>query len=100
MKALSECTVLVTPRSFGVGASELRSELEGTVGEVRYNATGRPMTSQELCRQLADVDGLLAGLDGIDRRVFESAPRLRVIARYGVGTSNVDLKAAENTPSS
>jgi D-3-phosphoglycerate dehydrogenase len=38
---------------------------------------------------------LIAGLDEIDASVFEAAPRLRVVARYGVGTSNVDLQAAE-----
>jgi phosphoglycerate dehydrogenase-like enzyme len=43
---------------------------------------------------LGDVDGLLAGLDEIDASVIAAAPRLRAIARYGVGVSNVDLHAA------
>jgi D-3-phosphoglycerate dehydrogenase len=39
-------------------------------------------------------DGLIAGLDDIDRRVLDAADRLRVIARYGVGLDRVDMEAA------
>jgi len=86
--------VLVTPRSFGREDPELRAELAAAVGEVRYNERGRPLTAAELRDALRDVDGLLAGLDDVDATVFAAAPRLRVVARYGVGTSNVDLRAA------
>jgi D-3-phosphoglycerate dehydrogenase len=40
------------------------------------------------------VDGYIAGLDEITRSVIAAAPRLKVIARYGVGVDNVDLEAA------
>ncbi|GAC1509370.1 MAG: hypothetical protein NVS2B16_07720 [Chloroflexota bacterium] len=93
MKA-TECVVLVTPRSFGTGDPTLRSHLEMAVGEVRYNRENRALRAEELRAQIGDVDGLLAGLDDIDASVFAVAPRLRVVARYGVGTSNVDLRAA------
>lgn len=89
-----ETTVLVTPRSFGAGDSGLRAELEASVGAVRYNSLGRPLRSDELRAQIGDVDGLLAGLDEVDASVFEAAARLKIVARYGVGTSNVDLDAA------
>jgi len=94
MRSMAESVVLVTPLSFGRDDPELRAELEASVGEVRYNERGRPLTAAELCAALRDVDGLLAGLDKIDATVFAAAPRLRVVARYGVGTSNVDLRAA------
>ena len=89
-----EAIVLVTPRSFGRDDPAIRRELEAAVGEVRYSRQGRPLQSAELSAELADVDGLIAGLDEIDRAVFTSAPRLRVVARYGVGVTNVDLQAA------
>lgn len=86
--------VLVTPRSYGAQDPQIKGRLEAEVGEVRYNDLGRPMSSEELCGRVGDVDGLVAGLDEIDRRVFEAAPRLRVVSRYGVGTDRVDLDAA------
>jgi D-3-phosphoglycerate dehydrogenase len=94
MSRLRNATVLVTPRSFGLHDPSVRAELETAVGQVHYNTRGRPLRADELCAELADVDGLLAGVDEIDASVFAAAPRLRVIARYGVGTSNVDLAAA------
>ena len=94
MTKLENVTVLVTPRSFGAYDPALRAELEAKVGRVRYNETGRALTAEELRAQIGDVDGLLAGVDEIDASVLEAGQRLRVISRYGVGTSNVDLRAA------
>lgn len=92
MKGLDACVVLVTPRSFGAKAPELRTELEAAVGDVRYS--GRALKAHELRDQIADVDGMLAGLDEIDAGVFDAGRELRVVARYGAGLNNVDLAAA------
>jgi D-3-phosphoglycerate dehydrogenase / 2-oxoglutarate reductase len=92
VRPLAECTVVVTPRSFGMHDPGLREELERTVGAVHYHPG--PLASGELAKLVTDADGLLAGVDEIDAAVFEHAPRLRVIARYGVGVDRVDLDAA------
>src|ERR1035437_1140023 len=94
MFSLAQAVVLVTPRSFGRHDASLRRDLESAVGAVRYNELGRAFTTQELCDRVGDVDGIIAGLDPFDDQVLEAASRLRVVARYGVGTSNVDLGAA------
>jgi D-3-phosphoglycerate dehydrogenase len=53
------------------------------------------MKPEELGQLLSEgVEGLVAGTEPITRAVIEGAPRLRVIARVGVGLDNVDLKAA------
>jgi D-3-phosphoglycerate dehydrogenase len=65
------------------------------VGAVIYNTTGKPLASPELVEKIRGVDGFIAGLDDIDRRVIESADRLKVISRYGVGLDAVDLQAAQ-----
>ena len=92
LRPLRDCVVVVTPRSFGMHDERLRRELEQEVGEVRYRPG--PLTAQELAEVVADADGLLAGLDEISADVFAHAPRLRVVARYGVGVDQVDLAAA------
>jgi phosphoglycerate dehydrogenase-like enzyme len=69
-------------------------ELEALVGEVIYNTTGRPLSSEEVRSLLPGCDGYIAGLDAIDRDALSAADRLQVIARYGVGIDNVDLPAA------
>jgi phosphoglycerate dehydrogenase-like enzyme/shikimate 5-dehydrogenase len=94
MRDLKLCRVLVTPTTFGIYEPSLRTELESTVGEVVYNDLGRPLSSREVQLRLQGVDGYIAGLDTIDRAALESADRLKVIARYGIGVDKVDLDAA------
>ena len=94
MKPLNECHVLVTPTSYGQHDAGLRTELEAAAGRVTYNETGKPLSSAQLAALLPGVDGYIAGLDTIDAAALAAADALRVIARYGVGTDNVDLPAA------
>jgi len=94
VRDLRSCKVLVTPTSYGVTEPRLKQELEALVGEVIYNDTGRPLSSDEVKVLLPGCDGYIAGLDAIDRSALQAADRLRVIARYGVGIDNVDLPAA------
>ncbi len=91
-RPLSECVVMVTPRSFGMHDPGLRRRLEAEVGVVRYRPG--PLAAADLAEAVGDVDGLLCGLDHVTADVFAVAPRLRVVARYGVGVDRVDLAAA------
>ena len=91
---LSQCRVLVTPTSYGRNDPSLKSDLESCVGRVIYNPFTRPLKAAELLTLVQDVDGYIAGLDEINEAVIQAANRLRVIARYGVGLDQVDLRAA------
>ena len=91
-RALPECVVIVTPRSFGLHDPGLRRRLEEEVGTVRY--CPGPLAAAALAQAVRDADGLLCGLDEVSAAVFGGAPRLRVVARYGVGVDRVDLEAA------
>jgi D-3-phosphoglycerate dehydrogenase len=92
LRALDECVVVVTPRTFGEYDTALRDELEQAVAEVRYQPG--PLTAAQLAEAVVDADGLIAGLDDVSADVFERAPTLRVVARYGVGVDGVDLDVA------
>jgi D-3-phosphoglycerate dehydrogenase len=91
---LKNSKILVTPTSYAKNDPTLRTKLEAEVGEVVYNPTGRPLSSDELLELIPGCDGYIAGLDAIDRAVINGSDKLRVIARYGVGVDNVDLDAA------
>ena len=91
-RPLSQCVVVVTPRSYGLSDPSLLRDLESQVAEVRYRPG--PLSSSDLADILEDADGLIAGLDEVNAEVFTRAPRLRVVARYGVGVDRVDLQAA------
>jgi D-3-phosphoglycerate dehydrogenase len=47
-----------------------------------------------MAKACADAQGILARLGDVTKRVIEAAPRLRIVARHGVGVDAVDLAAA------
>jgi D-3-phosphoglycerate dehydrogenase len=49
----------------------------------------------ELLDLLPDYDGILAGDDELSARVIEASPRLKAIAKWGIGTDDIDFEAAE-----
>ncbi len=91
---LKSCRVLVTATSFGKNDPSLITYLESQVGEAIYNRTGKPLTPVQLAELLPGVDGFIAGLDSISALALQTADRLKVISRYGVGVDNVDLEYA------
>jgi len=56
----------------------------------------KPPGEEELKKAIADADALLVtmNVENINRDVICSAPKLKIIARHGVGYDNVDVKAA------
>ena len=54
-----------------------------------------PFQEQALIGLLKDVDAVVAGSEPYTKRVIESLPKLRVIARAGVGFDAVDLAACD-----
>lgn len=88
--------VAIGPSSFAESNPFPRQLLEDAGVTVRANPFNRRMTEAEIIEQLQGVDGLIAGLEPLNRKVIAAAaPRLRAIARVGIGTSNVDFGAAE-----
>jgi D-3-phosphoglycerate dehydrogenase len=61
--------------------------------EVRVLPAAYP-AEDALIAACANADAILARLGTVTRRVIEAAPRLRIIARHGVGVDAVDLEAA------
>jgi len=53
-------------------------------GELPY------MSFEEIAEVIGDVDGAIIGLDDWTEEVYKIAPKLKVIAKFGVGTDNID----------
>lgn len=54
-----------------------------------------PLSAEEYKRVIPDIDAVLAGGEPLTGEIMAVAPRLRAIARTGVGYDAVDLKAAD-----
>lgn len=63
--------------------------------ELVVNELGRPMEFDDLKDIVADVDGVIAGVDKWDEKLLAAAPNLKAIARFGVGVDNLDLEACK-----
>lgn len=95
MPGSDEITVAVSVSSFCSVTDEPRLILERAGARIIDNPYGRKLTADEVSDLLRDVDGLIAGTEPLTAAVLESADRLKVISRVGIGLDNVDLEAAE-----
>ncbi|MBR4741340.1 MAG: phosphoglycerate dehydrogenase [Desulfovibrio sp.] len=84
--------ILITPRSFGKNNPELFTRL--TSADITYtrNDTGHILNEAEMIERIHDCDGVILGVDPMNAKVIENAPKLKAIAKYGVGTDNIDLE--------
>ena len=86
--------MLVTYPGFDLEDPATAGILQGAGLDIRYAPNHGPRTQAELITLVSDVVGAIASVDPFDRSVLESATRLRVIARTGVGTDSIDIAAA------
>ena len=83
-------TVLVTDS--GWPSHEVESEVLAPLGARVLRSPGRD--HETLLRHVADADALLVGTARIGPALLDAAPRLRIVARYGIGVDNVDVEEA------
>jgi D-3-phosphoglycerate dehydrogenase len=86
--------VLVTPRSYGKADPEVFSMLERAGLETVRNETGGILDKEGIEALLSGCEGVILGVDPMDAEVIAAAPKLRVIAKYGVGVDNIDMETA------
>ncbi len=84
--------IKVATRSFSrhpVLRRELLSEFPGAV----FNERGSRFNGDSLVQYLDGADGAVVGLEPITDEVLAALPKLRIVAKYGVGLDNVDEDA-------
>lgn len=84
-------TILVTSRSFSSGRLDVRSRLEEAGHSLIFGDPRHRL--DQLKSDLSRAEAWIAGTARIDATHLGSAPRLRIVARYGVGVDAVDLGA-------
>lgn len=87
--------VLVTATNYSRYCQAGKQILENAGCEIIENPHGRPYTYDELKQVIGDVDGVVVGVDTWDEKIFQAAPKLKGMARFGVGVDNIDLEAAK-----
>src|SRR5262245_46223431 len=86
--------ILIAPATLaGLGGPYLDA-LQGAGFEPVYPKTRHQLTEPELIDHLVGISASMAGSEPYTRRVLDTHPQLRVIARAGVGYDAVELQAA------
>lgn len=87
---MSNPRVLITSHFLKAGC-----EVDGYLRSAGFEPVFRQChTEEEMIDALQGVDGIICSSDPLSARVIESADRLKVIARTGVGYNSIDVKAA------
>lgn len=86
--------VLATNASFAKYSRKAHEILE-EYGLVTVRPKQSSATEEELLNELEDVVAIITGLEPITGRIINSAPRLKVIVKHGIGVDNIDLDAAK-----
>lgn len=60
----------------------------------RYPSVDRHLTEKEMIELVDGCEALIVGIDPVTARVLDSGP-LQVVAKYGSGLDNIDLRAAK-----
>ena len=87
--------ILITPRSYGKTDMSVLEKLKAAGFEPVMNPYGQILTKEQMIKEIADCVGVILGVDPMDKDVIDAAPQLKAIAKYGVGTDNIDLKYAQ-----
>ena len=78
-------------------SADVEREVLGDIADVTVTDE-EISTEQKLLSYAGDAHALLLGsIEPLTRSVIEKMPNLRVLARYGIGLDNIDIKAATDS---
>lgn len=85
--------ILLTTTSYQDTPGPHHELLNGSGHEVHCERG--PLSEQQMLDLVGDFDAFLCGDDAITRKVLEKAtPKLKIIAKYGIGVDKIDVAAA------
>lgn len=84
--------IVITPRGFAKCGLENAKIMEKAGFEVAYNDTGLAYTKDEFYDITKDADGVIVGVETVDRDYIDAHPRLKAVVKFGVGTDNIDVE--------
>ena len=81
--------IAVTSPSFSMNEL-LRKELLKVFPDAILNESGTKLEGMALTDFIKDADGIVVGLEKIDKTVINKCGKLKIISKYGVGLDSID----------
>lgn len=75
---------------------ELVQALLNLFPDAVINYDGKRYIDDELIDYYKEADAIITGLERIDDEILSKLPKLKLIAKYGVGLDNIDIEACKN----
>jgi D-3-phosphoglycerate dehydrogenase len=91
---MTDLSVLVTCRQMQNCIEEFRERFERHGVSLVLPPIVQQLSETELAGMIGDFDAIIAGDDPITATVLERATRLKVVAKWGIGTDGIDLLTA------
>lgn len=85
--------VLVTSKSFAKYNPEIVEELRSRGIEI-VRAKKSNMCSREIAEEIREYDGIVCGIDPINKEVIDAGEKLKVIHMNGTGVDHIDIDEA------
>lgn len=91
---MSRWKILVTAQAFSVSGQAAHKLLIDGGHEVVVASKFGPLTLESLIAEAQDCDAIIAATDPYDRLTFAALPKLKLVARCGVGVDSVNMQQA------
>ena len=83
--------IVITPRGFAKCGLENVKIFKEAGFELDYNNTPNSYTEKEFYEKTLDADGIIVGVERVDKAYIDSHPKLKAVVKFGVGTDNIDV---------
>ena len=84
--------IVVTPRGFAKCGLDNVKIIKDAGFILEYNDTGNAYTKEEFYEKTRDADGVIVGVEIVDKEYIDSHPNLKAVVKFGVGTDNIDVE--------
>lgn len=83
--------IVITPRGFAKCGLDNAEIIRNAGFDLVYNDTGLAYTKEQFYEITADADGVVVGVELVDRAYIDAHPNLKAVVKFGVGTDNIDV---------
>ena len=84
--------IVVTPRGFAKCGLENAEIIRKAGFDLVYNDTGLSYTKEQFYDITKDADGVIVGVESVDKAYIDAHPSLKAVVKFGVGTDNIDVE--------
>lgn len=95
MREENKMKAVATLPNYSYSCPEGKKMLEDYGFTVVENQLGKPLTQEEVWELAYDADAIVAGVDIWNEASFQHCPKVKIVARFGVGFDNFDLEAGK-----